>query len=235
MRQQDVVGALLAGGFGIPAQDARLREALLHIGFHLLGAGAELADLVAAAVRAFAGHLAAVTAGVADQRASALAWIGEREIAARAAQASTAVAAEDVGGGAAPVEEQDGLLAARPAILPGPARSARLKIERLPSFSSWRMSTTWTGGSGRAGGHRPRLGRAGMGLPETAPSGLATAWRCARMRSGRRSTGQSHALGAVQQVHIRGGRAQQGHRAASCGHRQARPARRGNAAGNSSW
>ena len=65
--QQQVMRAFLAGGFGIPAQGAHAREQLLYIAFYFFGAGAKLADLGAAALRARFGHLAAVIAGVADQ------------------------------------------------------------------------------------------------------------------------------------------------------------------------
>ena len=50
--QNDLVCAFLAGGLIIPAQGARLRQESLNFGFNLFGAGAVLADALAAALRA---------------------------------------------------------------------------------------------------------------------------------------------------------------------------------------
>ncbi len=102
--------ALLAGAFRVPAQRTRAGKGCLRLAFHPLGAGAELSNGAAAASRAVFGHLAAVIAGMALQ-ILAVAVKGQGQVAARAAQRGAAFAAEHIGGGAAPVEKQDRLLA----------------------------------------------------------------------------------------------------------------------------
>ena len=64
VRHDDLVSAFLAGCFGIPTQGLSVGEQRFYFLFHLLSAGAELADGSAAAVRAFRRHAAPVAAGM---------------------------------------------------------------------------------------------------------------------------------------------------------------------------
>ena len=132
--QDGIVRCLCRGGIGVPAQHARGGKGLHHRLLHLLRAGAEVADALRVAARAQRGLWRGVIAAVAAQHL-AVAVVGERGVAARAAHDEAAVPAEHVGGLAAPVEEEDGLFLAgeriaqrapqRPA---EHARVARLKL-----------------------------------------------------------------------------------------------------------
>jgi len=67
MREDQFVLAFVARGVGIPAKKSRTGKFLLHHFFKAFGAQAQLADLGAAAFRAFFGDLAGVITHVADQ------------------------------------------------------------------------------------------------------------------------------------------------------------------------
>lgn len=72
--------------------------------------------------------------------------VGKRNVAFRASGHKTTAAAHDKGGEASTVQEQYRLLPFS-SLLSSAACSLRLNIERLPSFSSSRISTTCTLGS----------------------------------------------------------------------------------------
>ena len=101
--------ALLPRCFGIPAQGVHPGEKFLDILSTFSVPVPNWRICGAAALRALLGHLAAVIAGMADQ-VSFTSVQGQRKVAARAFQAVAALAAENIGGRAAPVKKQDGLL-----------------------------------------------------------------------------------------------------------------------------
>jgi len=109
MRENDLVGTFLAGGFRVPAKGDSLREQFVQGSFHPFRAGAILTDLAAFTLGTDRRHLTGVTAGVAEQFHPVL-MPGERQVAAWTAQGITAVPAEDIGAAAAPVEEENRLL-----------------------------------------------------------------------------------------------------------------------------
>jgi len=86
-----------------------LREFFLHHFFKPFGSQPQLADLTAAAFRAFFRHLAGVITQVADQTLSRPV-MHKRLVITRAAQRIAALAAKDIGGFAAAVQEQYRLL-----------------------------------------------------------------------------------------------------------------------------
>ncbi len=97
-------------GVRVEASDPQARVSRPQLGLHALRAGAEVADAAAPAARALLGRNGRAATVVAAQR-STVEVEDEGQLAIRAAQALAAVAAQDEGGGAAPVQEQDRLLA----------------------------------------------------------------------------------------------------------------------------
>jgi len=117
------VFTLAAGCVGIPAQQARRREFLLHHLFKPFGSQAQLADLAAATLGAFFGHLAGVITQMADQ-VLPRSMMHQRLVISRAAQRIAALAAKNVGCFAAAVQKKD-------CLLPGLQRLGKLVAQRL--------------------------------------------------------------------------------------------------------
>ncbi len=108
--QDNLVRILGAGGFPVPAQGAGFWKEGFHFRFHFFTTKTIGADVRAPAIRAFDQHAALVATMMTDQGAGRFHVQGQGGIAARAAGDVTTVTAKNIGGGAAPVEKQDGLL-----------------------------------------------------------------------------------------------------------------------------
>ena len=108
--EQLFVCALARGGVCVHADDGGAgRHQRAQLVFHALGTRPELAQVGAAAVRAAGGHGGAVPAVVAGERVSHLV-VGERHRALGALRHKAAFAAQDEGGKAPLVQQQDGFL-----------------------------------------------------------------------------------------------------------------------------
>ena len=64
LRQDRIVGTLLARGLPIPTQGTSLWEKFMHLSLDAFSTGAKLLDARAAAVGTFVGHIACITTSV---------------------------------------------------------------------------------------------------------------------------------------------------------------------------
>src|SRR5688572_25323802 len=110
MSQNHLVRIFVARRFPIPAQGARLRKQRVDFCFDFLASQPIFPDLLPSTLWTGLWLLPLISATMTEQPFVFIQMQGQRRFAVWTFQHKSAVTAEDVGGGPAPVEKQDGLL-----------------------------------------------------------------------------------------------------------------------------